>query len=516
MGEFISGVKEKFPKELLKGRIEVEGNVISSLMKDMLLLDETNLKSDDFITYDGFFYFNLLDKLRKKGFSSLDEITILSTLPEEVINRYEDLGGWDVIQHQIDIINLDNFQTYIDILYRENILINMCKDGFNILKEINVNGKNIKPLSLFRKMTAEEVIDWYEARMSTYGTGYSSKILEEEDIDFDDEFFDNCEEGLENGVPFDIAGLDVNLDEINCFPFLSRQINGMLHGTFNMIGGFSSVGKSTWMITVLMGLIHNGEKVLIITNEEDIKRFKIKFTTWILAKYQRYYGVTKKKLMSGNISKEDREHINDFKQYWKEEYKNKIKIISIADADMSVVKKKIRENVLRNGFTTVFYDTFKIQIDNMDGNRTDLSLVKDSRDLHKMAKKYNIIMLASVQLSEATRNQLFLSAANTSNSKQLKEILENYFLIRNVFDEELDPKSKYFCRPYQLKKVNDKWIEKEYECDRTAVWRMLFVEKARNGFNSPDTGTAYLLKFSGDHSVFREVAMCRPKHGTIG
>ncbi len=47
------------------------------------------------------------------------------------------------------------------------------------LKEINIKDKKVIPLKLFRKMTAEEVTDWYEARISTYGTGYSSKILEE-------------------------------------------------------------------------------------------------------------------------------------------------------------------------------------------------------------------------------------------------------------------------------------------------------------------------------------------------
>ena len=30
-------------------------------------------------------------------------------------------------------------------------------------------------------------------------------------------------------------------------------------------------------------------------------------------------------------------------------------------------------------------------------------------------------------------------------------------------------KSKYYCRPFRLKKVNDKWIEEEYKPDRNAV-----------------------------------------------
>ena len=274
IAEFITGVKEKYPAQLLKGRIEYEGNVVSCFFKDMLLLDDTTFEKDDFITVDGRFYFSLLKDLRKKGFYSLDEITILSNSKQEVIDRYEDCGGWDSIQHQMDIINTQNFDTYIDILYRENVMLRMCDDGFNLLKEINIKDKKVIPLKLFRQMTAEEVTDWYEARISTYGTGYSSKILEEEEIDFDDEFIESCAEGEENGVPFDIAGYDKNGEEINCFPFLSRQIMGLLEGTLTMMGGFSSAGKSTWWITVLMALLYYDRKILIISNEENIKKFK--------------------------------------------------------------------------------------------------------------------------------------------------------------------------------------------------------------------------------------------------
>ena len=87
----------------------------------MLLLDDTVFSVDDFITSDGQFYFAMLSNLRKKGFYSLYEITIMSNLSDEIISRYEEIGGWETIQHQIDIINTQNFDTYIDILYRENI-----------------------------------------------------------------------------------------------------------------------------------------------------------------------------------------------------------------------------------------------------------------------------------------------------------------------------------------------------------------------------------------------------------
>ena len=481
----------------------------------MLLLDDLDLKKEDFITNDGRFYFGMLTQLRKKGFYSLDEVTILSNMNDEVIERYEACGGWESIQHQIDIINDKNFDTYIDILYRENIMLHMVDDGIDLLHAVDVNGKKVVLLKLFRKMDADSVQDWWDARITSYGTGYSSKVLEEEEIDFDDEFIDNCKEGLENGVPFDIAGYDINGEEMNCFPFLSRQINGILEGTTTMMGGYSSAGKSTWWITVLMALLHYDRKILIISNEENIKKFKIKFMVWLLGKRNRYFKLTKKKMTSGDINSESRKQLTDVQKYWRENYKGKVKFIAIADADMSLVKKKIRENVLRYGYDTVLYDTFKIQGGDISSARQDLSLVRDSRELDKLAKKYNIIMLASVQLAEYTKGKLFLDASILSNAKQIKEQLENLFLMRTVYTEELDEKSKYYCHPFRLKKVNDKWIEEEYKPDTSAVWRMVFTEKCRTGANSSDNGIAYLLKYDGDHCIFREVAQCRPKHGEI-
>ena len=481
----------------------------------MLLLDDLDLKKEDFITNDGRFYFGMLTQLRKKGFYSLDEVTILSNMNDEVIERYEACGGWESIQHQIDIINDKNFDTYIDILYRENIMLHMVDDGIDLLHAVDINGKKVVLLKLFRKMDADSVQDWWDARITSYGTGYSSKVLEEEEIDFDDEFIDNCKEGLENGVPFDIAGYDINGEEMNCFPFLSRQINGILEGTTTMMGGYSSAGKSTWWITVLMSLLHYDRKILIISNEENIKKFKIKFMVWLLGKRNRYFKLTKKKMTSGDISTESRKQLTDVQKYWRENYKGKVKFIAIADADMSLVKKKIRENVLRYGYDTVLYDTFKIQGGDISSARQDLSLVRDSRELDKLAKKYNIIMLASVQLAEYTKGKLFLDASILSNAKQIKEQLENLFLMRTVYTEELDEKSKYYCHPFRLKKVNDKWIEEEYKPDTSAVWRMVFTEKCRTGANSSDNGCAYLLKYDGDHCIFRETCQCRPKHGEI-
>ena len=64
--QFITGTFDKYPEELLTDRITQEGNVISCLWQDPLLLDETNLSSQDFVTKDGRFYFSLAKDLKNK------------------------------------------------------------------------------------------------------------------------------------------------------------------------------------------------------------------------------------------------------------------------------------------------------------------------------------------------------------------------------------------------------------------------------------------------------------------
>lgn len=519
MDNFLSG-SEKYPKELLEGRVSVEGNVIASIYKDILLLDETELTSKDFITEDGVFYFGLAKLIRDRGFNVIDEVTILSNTTELVIDGFVDRGGWDTIQHFTDVINERNWEKYIDTLYRENIILNLHSNGFNLLNpiiEIDNKGKekSIVPLLLFRKMSAEEVLDWYESKISGFGTGYSSKILEEEDIEITDDFLSKLCSGEESGVPFDIFYNSEDDSESYCLPQISKHINGMQDGTSNCIAGHSSTGKSTLSVSMLMGLIYRGRKVLYISNEEKSKAFKIRFILWILAKRFKYFNITKKKLTNGDLTEIDKEYLKKAQLFWNETIKGNFKFISIPDSDIALVKKKCRENILKYGFDVVYYDTMKLDMNGNDDNHW-LSLIKDARALDVIAKKYNIIMIFSLQLALNSLGRLFLDSNCLSMSKQIKETLTTLILMRTVYSEELDKENKkFYISPFRRKLTAGKWINEEYEVDKDGVYRCVFIDKSRESENSSDTGIAHLLKFNGAAGTFSEVAMCKPKHGII-
>ena len=515
--KFISGITEKYPKELLDGRLTVEGNVIGCIYQDPLLIDECNFATTDFITQDGNFYFSLARKLRAAGYSVFDEVTILSSISQNILDSFNERGGFETIKNLTDVVNLKNAETYLENLHRENIILRLHKDGFNLFTPVMLDKREIIPYKHFRQMKAEDILDFYEARLSEYGVGYSSRVLEEEDVEITDDFISNINNGLENGVAFDIAGLDISMNEMRCFPFLSSQIAGLMHGTTNVVAGFSSSGKTSFWITILYGLLYRGEKVLIISNEQKSKVFKINFLAWLAYKYFRYYKLTKKKLTTGDLTDEDKAMLVRCKDYFNSHYKGRIKFIAIPDSDINLVKKKVRQNALRYGFNVVLYDTLKVQIGDMMNDNSWLSLIRDSRTLDKLAKKYNLIMLASLQLASSMQSRLWLNSEFLSTSKQTVEVLENLLMMRTVYSEELDKDNpRYFCHPYRMIKDGDRWVHEEYEPDPASTYKFLFLEKVRNGQNSGDSGSVLMFRFIGESCVFQEVAWAKPKRLTIG
>lgn len=511
---FITGIVKKYPPEVLEGRVEVEGSVVACLWKDPMLLDDYNFSKEDFITKDGKFYFSLAKTLRKKGVNVFDEVSIYANLNEKIQEEFDNRGGMEVIENMTSVVHLANFEGYRQQLIRENALLSLCRLGINLKQPVKFNGQKVVPIELCKKWTAEQVIEFYDSLLSSIDIGQSSKIREQTTISFNKDWLKSLAEGEHNGVPYGESYPDVFGEPMKCFPILSRRTAGLMPGYVHMVGGFSSAGKSTMLITILMALLAQDKKIIIFSNEEGADKYQLKFFVWLLEKYCHEGKTTKRGLTSGDFDEEN-PALDVVMEWWEETIQDRVRFIRISDADISTVVRTSRKAVLDEGFDVVVYDTFKIQSSDMRENRQDLALIRDIRRLDDFAKKYDVPVLTTVQLAEGMKGRLWLDASCLSNSKQIKEQLENLFLIRNVYDDELDPSSRHYIRPYKRKKVDGVWVDEEVIPDRNKSWIVLFLEKARSGANSSNTNTAYLLSFDGDHSVFEEVCQCRPRHGTI-
>lgn len=513
---FLRGITEKYPEELLDKRIEIEGNFLGVLMQDILKLDEYKFDKSMFVTKDGRFYFSLLSDLRSKGIVELDEVSILTNSKSQIIEKYEERGGWDTIDSIASCVNINNWESYMDRLYKSNVILSLWDDGYNVLKEIEWNGKKVIPLQLFDKLSAEECLEFLESRLSSMDVGISSFILEEGNIDFSEQWVEDLEDAPDCGVSYETVGFDCNGEEIDGLGMISRQTLGLHRSHLAMIGAASSVGKSSLMVTFILAMLAQGERVLVISTEEEKSAFMVKFMVFILAKVNKYYHVTKSKLSAGQLNEEDRRQIEIARKYFNDNYGDNIKFISIEDMNMSVIKRKTREYALKWGCSALFLDTYKMQSSDFNSSRQDLALIRDSRELHNLCRKYNLIGLASVQLSMHTVGTLNLNAASISNSKGIIEILDIFLTMRVLYNsQELDPKSRYYCHPFKRVKVADKWVEEDVELDVNDVYRVVALSKNRYGQDTNGNNVSYILKFDGSHTTFKIVAMCRTAYGQI-
>ena len=519
---YISGVTDTIPKELLEGRVNIEANVIGAMVNDILLVEDTNIDSSKFLTKDARLIYGILKTLRAKKCAVFDEVSVLTYISDDVREELERSGGFKAIKNMADCVNNQNYDSYLDSLLKSNMLIDMHKFGFNLLEPIKHEGKTINPLKLFSKMTSEQVTDWYTAKLESFGTGYSSKILEEEEIDITDEFIDSLEEGEDAGTPIEYFDDAADGTPAKCLPYFSKKINGIPSG-MTIIGGYSNVGKSTLVIQILMSLLHSSpdHKCMIISNEQRSKVFKIGFLLLILTTHFNYWDLNKTKLLNGNITDKDRKYIKMAQEYWKKKYKGRVYFISIPDSDVNLAIKKMRIGILNKGIKTCVYDTFKLDFSNGGEDNSWISLIRDSRKFESLSRKYpGTQVICTLQLAINTLGKLFLDSSVLSMSKQIKEVCDLMLLCRACYSEEFDPnESKYYCRPWRTVKDDTSptgWRDEPWTPKENQVYRMIFIEKSRSSGNvSSDTGISYIFHFMGEWGLWTDTAKARAQHGYI-
>lgn len=514
--QYISGVEQMYDARLLNGRATIEGNVCGCLLSDLTYYDDCGMQSTDFITRHGRMLFKLGQALREKGFSTFDEITLISNVSDDVMKKIDaELGGWKQIQTVVDAVSIKNWDAFADALHKANIILALSKKNFNVLEEMTLdNGKKVVPIKLFERFTSSEVLDFYEGQLSSLETKInSSKIVEEGYVDFEPEFIAKLENQEEMGISFGDAGQDINGELIKTFPFMSNNLLGLKHGTISAFAAHSGCGKSTYLVTVLMSLISKGEKILLVSNESQVSDIKVQFLVWVLTRCLNYWKVTKRKLISGHLTAEDKAKIAEARRWWKANYQKAVKIVTLADADARLTCQIIKKHILRDGITTFAVDTMKITTTEGVNDSVWMSLVKDVRGLTEICLKYNVIGILTIQLALATLNRSWLDSSCLSNSKAIKETLSNLVMFRKLNPAELDQNSPLFIKPFRRKQQQDgTWYDEPYQPDPTKVWKIFITDKCRRGADSGDTGEAFLVRHDGDFCGFYETARCYPTH----
>ncbi|MNF95591.1 hypothetical protein D3C84_783540 [compost metagenome] len=163
---------------------------------------------------------------------------------------------------------------------------------------------------------------------------------------------------------------------------------------------------------------------------------------------------------------------------------------------------------LNHGYSAFLYDTFKAE-DASDMGVARGSMVEDSKALFQFASKYNVPQIITAQLATYLEKTSWVTSQCLSSSKQTKEVCSEIFLMRKVVNEiELNPESKFYMRPYRIKKESGKWKKDFFEIDHKldGQFRIVFVDKTRNDEDSK----AILYKYDGHINVWHELGFCTP------
>lgn len=520
MSLYLEGVEDKYPAYLLDKRKECEGNVIACLFADPTLVEEFTLPENYFLTSDGRFYLFMVKELVAKGIINIDEVSIRTTLPEDMIEGFKDRGGYKTIQHLQRVIRLENWQAYYEEFTKKNLLNRLYLDGYNLEKPVKVNGQMVIPYKLFEHMNCDQITDFYDTQLASYQIGEQSMITEEGDLCFGDKWLERLDKGesiVREGSAYDVIGYDDDLAPVGSFGYLNERTLGFHHGKLACIGAFSGTGKTTIMVNMVMGLVNSGEKVLIISNEDSMEDMQTRIVCIIASKIFHYQGITRDSFKRNSFTERDKEILKKVWKRFDEDYGKNIFFVGTSETSPKFFRRKIKEYKLRYGCSAFWIDTLKLAEKDFKSERTDLALVMNSRELANLAKKYDMIGICSLQLAERHKGVLSVSSVQIGTAKQVKEIMQQLILIRQMYPpEELDPsKKKTYCHPFRLEERNGKIIEVEVHPRPEQSYLVVAIDKNRDGTCTPNDGISYLYQFNGKYSTFDEVCMVRTPQKTV-
>ncbi|HGM3507380.1 TPA: DnaB-like helicase C-terminal domain-containing protein [Clostridioides difficile] len=519
---------------VLENRGNIESLVISVLLQDISIIADYPLSENDFTFPKTKFFYNLIRELSTK-YKEIDEVTVSAFvgMSPSLNESYEKYGGWESIQKVRDLGNIHNQKKYIDDLEKSNLIIRLESKGFNIDKEVEVEGVKAKPIDLFPSMTASQVHDFYEMLLADSSINLVGNDVVIEDLHYtSEEILKKKNNEDDNSASFAIAlrwQTDTGEERyVQGMPMLSNIIDGVGHSNgIYFIAGHSGTGKTTFTLNMAMGLVESDCKVLIISNEQQSEYYKQILITYISNAIFNCHTMTRRKVKNFDFTIEEEKTFYLANKFIEEKYSipGKLKFISMYDFNTEKIKKIAKKLSLSEGYDTLILDTFKAE-DASSGNSTG-EMNEAARDFDKFGKQMRMRIIFPIQLATYTEGKVsYLTAACISNAKQIKEVGHTITLMRKIIPDELNPeKDRYFLKPYRWKKgrlegkLQKSYLEiidsstkegKEREFDKNCIdirkkHILLFVNKTRSG---DDDNKILLYEMDGRSGRFIEKAYC--------
>lgn len=458
-----------YQEELLKAvktvkeyKLACEANIVSIYYKKPDLMYDFELKLEDFTENTWRVYWQIAyDIVIKEHKPILDDVTIGLYLEKhnKLKQKYDDYGGYETIEKATEYVKVENLSGYIAELNKWNTVLMMLKNKFPVYDR----------LSEFADMSLDDIYVEYEAILNHIFINADEDIQSYSIEDDIDELIDELNEGFAVGLPY------------YEMPLLNKETGGQLTGNITLVGGLSNMGKTTLVRSMCIpASIKNGEKLVIIINEEGRKKWQREMLVWVANNIYKF-DLQKFVVRDGKYSDEVMDMLRKCANWIKEKASdNTITIIPFnkyrTEKAIKVIKK-----YASLGVKYFILDTYKAD----SGSRSDkmwLEMQQSMVDIYDTVKTdggKDVHIVITFQLAKSSARQRFYSQDNIGQAKNIVDVASTCLMIRDVFEDEYTGE-KNALKVYKLEGKNGK-SKIPVNLDHDKHYQLIFIVKNREG-----------------------------------
>lgn len=463
-----------------------EANVVGCFYKnpELYRLYDNELVLEDFSINTWKVYYSIgkgiiIDEQKE----TLDEITLGLYLEKhpKLAKKYEEYDGYNTILEVKEYIDLKNIDGYLAELDKWNKVVELMK----------MNWFNEDDLSDIVDMSTEEIYDYYEVVINNIFLNSHKGFKSYDILDSMEELIEELNDGHGIGLPY--SNLDI----------LSSETSGQLLGNITLVGGTSGVGKSAFVRnSVIPSVIENKERIVIILNEEGIKRWQKELLIYI-ANNELGLDLQKHSLKNGNFNNEIKSILNESLKILKEKIENKL--ITIIPLDFYTTSKaiKILKKYSSLGVKYFVLDTFKPDKD-LKGE-SYIAMQQSMVDINDVIKpeSKNLHILVTFQLNKSSTKQRYYTQDNIGMAKNIVDVASTCIMVRNMFDDEY-PNGKKELKVYKLIGDNGK-SKQTIEILPNKHYQIIFIIKNREGVSNK---YQIVIEHDLSRNIMKEVGIC--------
>ena len=465
-----------------KDRAKSEACFVFSCWADPDLFDDykdVNVGKDKTLqNEDAIFYWQLGMAMHRQNIQKLDAISIDAFLANknDIKTKYEKRGGFQPVHDLMEIMEPDNADGYYEQINRMNALSTFATKTEELFSDVD----------RFNNSTDDEIYDMFDLLGNSIATN-SMRNVEVERLTITDEFIKKCENKEAMGLPY------------RATPLLNYTTMGLPLGDCFMIAGHSGSAKTSFVFeNIVLSLAKDGEPVVVFSNEMDSDAYRHLMLVHILTKDLNYWKLNRKRIKQGEYSNEDIDMIEKAKAISEEKYGN-IKFVKIFNNNTGILMRFIKKYA-RQGCRCFIWDTFKSD-DISDGSDEWLQLLKNSRRVFNLISKLHVSLVMTFQLALYTTNQRYLDAGCLAGSKQVKEVLSELVMIRNLWKDEFNGE-RNDCKAYRWNKETQ--TSEIIELDPEKQYKVIFINKTRNDAG----GKEILYEWRSEWNSWFEIGYC--------